>query len=135
MRLYLNIMEELLNAVENEKNNRFQKQWVKLDKGSKLNRIKLFIESEKEKNNLNEEQTKKLKKLLNHLCENNSLNKSGDIDYSSETFHIVSIKNLKYNEESKLYSFDLPKKTIKPTTKSKSNIERHFSRSKGNKNK
>ena len=128
-------MDELLNAVENEKNNRFQKPWTKLDKGSKLNRIKLFIEKEKEEKNLNEEQTKKLKKLLFHLCENGSLNKSGDIDYSSETYHILSIKNLKYNEIKKNYSFDLPKKTIKPTTKSKSNIDRHFSRSKENKNK
>tara|TARA_B100000575_G_C22494873_1_gene325304 strand:+ start:105 stop:491 length:387 start_codon:yes stop_codon:yes gene_type:complete len=128
-------MQELLDAVENEKNNRFQKPWTKLDKGSKLNRIKLFIEKEKEDNNLNEEQTKKLKKLLVHLCDNGSLNKSGDIEYSNETYHILSIKNLKYNEENKNYSFDLPKKTIKPTTKSKSNIDRHFSRSKENKNK
>ena len=36
-------MDELLNAVEKEKNNRFQKLWTKLDKGSKLDRLKLFI--------------------------------------------------------------------------------------------
>ena len=126
-------MDELLNAVEKEKNNRFQKLWTKLDKGSKLNRLKLFINEQSEINELNESETKKLKKLLIHLCENSSLNKSGDVEYSDETYHILIIKNLKYNKEKKTYSFDLPKKTIKPTTKSKSNIDRHFSRSKGNK--
>ena len=33
-------MDELLNAVEKEKNNRFQRLWTKLDKGSKLDRLK-----------------------------------------------------------------------------------------------
>ena len=126
-------MDELLNAVEKEKNNRFQKLWTKLDKRSKLNRLKLFINEQSEINELNEGETKKLKKLLIHLCENGSLNKSGDVEYSDETYYILSIKNLKYNKEKKTYSFDLPKKTIKPTTKSKSNIDRHFSRSKDNK--
>ena len=126
-------MDELLNAVEKEKNNRFQKLWTKLDKGSRLDRLKLFIIEQSEVNELNKGETKKLKKLLIHLCENGSLNKSGDVEYSDETYYILSIKNLKYNKEKKTYSFDLPKKTIKPTTKSKSNIDRHFSRSKDNK--
>ena len=126
-------MDELLNAVEKEKDDRFQKQWTKLDKGSKLNRLSLFIEEKSEENDLTTNETKKLKKLLFHLCENGSLNKSGDVEYSDETYHIINIKNLKYDEESKNYSYNLPKKTIKPTTKSKSNIDRHFSRSKENK--
>ena len=126
-------MDELLNAVEKEKNNRFQRLWTKLDKGSKLDRLKLFIEEQSEINELNNNEIKKLRKLLIHLCENGSLNKSGDVEYCDETYHILSIKNLKYNKEKKTYSFDLPKKTIKPTTKSKSNIDRHFSRSKDNK--
>ena len=126
-------MDELLNAVEKERNNRFQRLWTKLDKGSKLDRLKLFIVEQSEVNELNKGETKKLKKLLIHLYENGSLNKSGDVEYSDETYHILSIKNLKYNKEKKTYSFDLPKKTIKPTTKSKSNIDRHFSRSKDNK--
>ena len=126
-------MDELLNAVEKEKNNRFQRLWTKLDKGSKLDRLKLFIEEQSEINELNNNEIKKLRKLLIHLCENGSLNKSGDVEYCDETYHILSIKNLKYNKEKNTYSFDLPKKTIKPTTKSKSNIDRHFSRSKGNK--
>ena len=42
-------MEALINAVNKEKNARFKKSWTKLDKGSKLNRILIFIQEEKEK--------------------------------------------------------------------------------------
>tara|TARA_Y100000817_G_scaffold260009_1_gene214086 strand:- start:89 stop:472 length:384 start_codon:yes stop_codon:yes gene_type:complete len=126
-------MDELLNAVEKEKNNRFQKQWTKLDKGTKLNRITLFIEEQSKINELDEDEIKLLKKLLFRLCQNGSFNKSGEIDYSEETYQIINIKNLKYDKNKKKYSFDLPKKTIKPSSKSKSNIDRHFSRSKDNK--
>ena len=126
-------MEELLDAVDKEKNNRFCKQWTKLDKGAKLNRLNNFIKDESKKNELNEDETKQLKKLLFHLCDNGSLNKLTDVDYSDESYHIVSIKNLKYDEEENSYSFNLPKKTVKPASKSKSNIDRHFSRSKDNK--
>ena len=126
-------MEALLDAVEKEKNNRFQKSWTKLDKGTKLNRLLLFIKAESEKNSLTESETKSLKKLLFHRCETNSFNKSGDVDYSNETYKIITIKHLQYNQETKSYSFNYPKKTVKPISKSKSNIDRHFSRSKENK--
>ena len=60
------------------------KSWVKLDKGSKLNHLTLFIEKECEDKNLNEEGKKKLKKLLFHVCENGSLNKVNDVEYSDD---------------------------------------------------
>ena len=85
-------MDELLNAVEKEKNNRFQKQWTKLDKGTKLNRITLFIEEQSKINELDEDEIKLLKKLLFRLCQNGSFNKSGEIDYSEETYQIINIK-------------------------------------------
>ena len=128
-------MQDIIDAVEKEKNNRFQKSWTKLDKGSKLNHLTLFIEKECEDKNLNEEGKKKLKKLLFHVCENGSLNKVNDVEYSDETYEIISIKNLIYDEDKKSYSFNLPKKVLKPTAKSKSKIDRHFSRSKENKDK
>ena len=128
-------MQDIINAVEKEKNNRFQKSWTKLDKGSKLNRLTLFIEKECEDKDLSEDGKKKLKKLLFHVCENGSLNKVNDVEYSDEIYEIVSIKNLIYDEDKKSYSFNLPKKVVKPTAKSKSKIDRHFSRSKENKDK
>jgi hypothetical protein len=126
-------MQNIIDAVEKEKNDRFQKPWTKLDKGSKLNRLTLFIESEVSDKELSEDSQKKLKKLLFHVCENGSLNKVTDVEYSEETYEIVSIKNLIYDENKKSYSFNLPKKVVKPTAKSKSKIDRHFSRSKENK--
>lgn len=123
-------MEELLNTIEDEKNNRFKNSWTKLDKGSKLNRLLLFIEEKISLNNLNENESKKLKKLLFNLCENDSLNKTGDVEYCEENCVILSIKNLKHNKDKRVYSFDLPKKIIKSPSKSKSNIDRHFSKSK-----
>ena len=128
-------MQDIINAVEKEKNNRFQKSWTKLEKGSKLNRLSLFIEKECEDKDLSEDGKKKLKKLLFHVCENGSLNKVNDVEYSDEIYEIVSIKNLIYDEDKKSYSFNLPKKVVKPTAKSKSKIDRHFSRSKENKDK
>lgn len=128
-------MQDIINAVEKEKDNRFQKSWTKLDKGSKLNRLSLFIEKECEDKDLSEDGKKKLKKLLFHVCENGSLNKVNDVEYSDETYEIISIKNLIYDEDKKSYSFNLPKKVVKPTAKSKSKIDRHFSRSKENKDK
>ena len=124
-------MKAFIDAIDKEKNDRFKNPWAKLDKGSKLNRILIFILAEKEKNNLNEAQVKKLKKLLFLICENGSINKSGDVEYSEETYHIISIKHLEYDGGS--YSFTLPKKKEKTVSKSKSNIDRHFSRSKENK--
>ena len=85
-------MEELLDAVEKEKNNRFHKSWTKLDKGSKLNRLSLFIEEQTEINDLSESEIKKLKKLLFHLCETGSLNKLGDIEYSDNFFRSLFLK-------------------------------------------
>lgn len=128
-------MQDIIDVVENEKNSRFKKTWTKLDKGSKLSRLSLFTEKESESKNLTDENKKKLKKLLFHVCENGSLNKINDVDYNNEIYEIISIKNLIYDENKNSYSFNLPKKVIKPTAKSKSKIDRHFSRSKENKEK
>ena len=128
-------MQDIIDAVEKEKDSRFKKSWTKLDKGSKLNRLSLFIERETENKDLDDECQKKLKKLLTNACEKGSLNKVNDVEYNEETQEILSIKNLIYDENKGLYSFNLPKKIIKPANKSKSKIDRHFSRSKENKKK
>ena len=40
-------MNQLLEVIENEKNNRFKNSWIKLDKGSKLNRLQIYIDKQK----------------------------------------------------------------------------------------
>jgi len=126
-------MEDLLSAIETEKEARFTKSWSKLERGNKLNRLNEFIESEKEKNELNDEEHQKLQGLLTGLFEKSVFSKSSEVEYSEQESKIISITNLTYNEEQKTYSFDLPKKLVKPSQKSKSKIDRHFTRSKENK--
>jgi len=125
-------MDDLLKKLEAEKELRFKKPWAKLEKGNKLNRLNLYIEDEIKEKELSENIGKKLKKLLHTIFEKGILSKSSEIEYCNETCKIISIKNLVYDEDKNEYNFNLPKKTVKPTTKSKSKIDRHFSRSKEN---
>ena len=126
-------MDDLLKKLEAEKELRFKKPWAKLEKGNKLNRLNIYIEDEIKEKELNEDTIKKLKKLLHTIFEKGILSKSSEIEYCTETCKIISIKNLIYEEDKNEYNFNLPKKVVKPTTKSKSKIDRHFSRSKENK--
>ena len=126
-------MDDLLKRLESEKEERFKKPWAKLEKGNKLNRLNLYIDDEISEKELNEDTIKKLKKLLNSIFEKGILSKSSEIEYCNETCKILNIKNLVYDEDKNEYNFNLPKKVVKPTTKSKSKIDRHFSRSKENK--
>ena len=116
--------------IEQEQVTRYQKPWSKLDKGVKLNRILLFIKQEKIDKSLTNNQEKHLKYLLIHLFENNGLNKSSDIEYNQESMKIESIKLLNYNEQVSKYSIQKINYKSKATSKSKSNIEKHLSRTK-----
>ena len=121
--------------IDKEKEERFNKSWSKLDKGTKINRLHLFIKKQKLTNELNDDQEKQLKILLIQTFENGSLNKSSDIEYSIEDKEILNIKNLQFDEKNKKYKFiiGIKKKKI-DGGKSKSNIDRHFNRSKEKKN-
>ena len=126
-------MDDLLKKLESEKEERFKKPWAKLEKGNKLNRLNLYIKGETKEKELSEDTSKKLKKLLHTIFEKGILSKSSEIEYCNETCKILNIKNLVYDEDKNEYNFNLHKKVVKPTTKSKSKIDRHFSRSKENK--
>ena len=125
-------MEDLFKRIEVEKQDRFQKTWSKLDKGSKLDRIHLFIKTEKIDKELNDSQEKKLKNLLLRLFESGILNKVSEVEYSTEKLQIIQIKNLSIEEGTNTYIFHSKAKK-KVVNKSKSNVEKHFSRSKENK--
>ena len=130
-------MEQISNEtkmnqlIQKELEERFKKPWSKLDKGTKLNRIHLFIKKEKINKELDDNQEKKLKILLINRFESGGLNKLSDITYCDNKTEITEIKNLVYDEESEKYSFiSVAKKKKSEGSKSKSNIDRHFSRSK-----
>ena len=129
-------MERLLEGIDKEKYNRFMNSWLKLDKGSRLNRIHLFIKKEKIRLELNDKEEKQFKNLVLNLFNSGSLNKSSEIDYCQEEYEIKGIKNLIFDEEKRKFSFSSLQKKKKSEhggTKSKTNIEKHFNRSKENK--
>ena len=116
---------EIKKMLNKEKKQYYKQAWNKLDNGMKINRIKLFVESEKDKNSLDEGQTDTLRKLLITTCTSGKLNKSSDISYNKEEGYIVNIKILKYTESSKEYKIQINEsKKKQSSSKSKSNIDR-----------
>ena len=104
--------------------NRFLVSWNKLEKGMKLNRILLFIESEKLEKELSDQQTKELKNLLFRGCDTGLFNKQSDVKYNIEEGIIESFKNLEFNESSKKYKLKTGGSKSRSVTKSRSNIDR-----------
>ena len=103
---------------------RFALPWNKLEKGSKMNRILVFVKTQKDENELNETQTKELKNLLFKGCENSLFNKVTDVKYNQETGFIESFKNLEFNESSKKYKLKTGGTKNRSVSKSRSNIDR-----------
>ena len=125
--------DNMNELIEKESKQRFENIWSKLDKGTKLNRICLFVKTEKGNKSLNNNQENQLKMLLINRLDSGNLNKISDIIYCPEKTIIVEIKNLVYNEDTKKYNFSSSIKTkIESKSKSKSKIDRHFNRSKCN---
>jgi len=123
-------MDELLEAIAEEQNNRFNKTWSKLDKGLKMNRLNNYIEMY----DCDDNQRISLKELLIESFINNSL-KNDHIEYDKESSQIINIKTLSCeNDEFSLNSMNRKPKP-KVRSKSKSNVERHFNRSKKSDNK
>ena len=117
--------EKIKKLLNKEKKQYYKQPWNKLDNGMKINRLKLFVDSEKEKNTLNDSQTENLKNLLITSCTSGKLNKSSDIVYNKEDGIIEGIKILKYNESKKEYKLQYPdNKKKNSSSKSKSNIDR-----------
>lgn len=103
---------------------RFALPWNKLEKGSKMNRLLLFITREVDERSLTESQGAELKKLLFKACESGCLNKTTDVKYDSETGIIESIKHLEFNESSKKYKLKTGGTKSRSVSKSRSNIDR-----------
>ena len=118
--------ESISKMIDVEKGNSLKKSWNKLDTGLKLNRLKLFISKEKEEKNLDSTQEKELKNILMGLCQKNKLNKNTDVTYNNEDCIVMSIKNLKFNEETNKYFYKEPEVKAKKASggKSKSNVDR-----------
>ena len=106
----------------------YDKEWTKLEKGMKLNRLQKFVLEEKEKNKLDDKSSESLKNLLFKMCNEGQFNKANVIEYENE--NIISIKNLEYDEETKTYRGKKVKKKVRTTPKSKSNLDRLIKKNK-----
>ena len=113
-----------VNNKKETNDNRFKFPWNKLEKGPKLNRLLLFIEKQKNENDLNDDQYKKLKSILFKACDDNLLNKITQVDYDLDTMKILSIKNLEYNSETKQYKLRTTTGKQRSVSKSKSQLDR-----------
>jgi len=103
---------------------RFTLPWNKLEKGVKMNRLLIFIQTEREEHKLTEQQAKELKNLLFKACENGLFNKISDVEYDESNAEIKSIKNLEFNESSKKYKIKTGGTKNRSVSKSRSNIDR-----------
>lgn len=121
-----NIDDEQENLSEDDPSldERFARPWNKLEKGSKMNRILLFVEMQKKEHLLTDTSTKALKNLLFKACENGLFNKISDVKYNQETGEIESFKNLEFNESTKKYKLKTGGTKNRSISKSRSNIDR-----------
>jgi len=116
--------EDMEQEEEEKAEPRFTLPWNKLEKGVKMNRLLIFIQSEKEEHTLTEQQSKELKNLLFKACENGLFNKISDVEYDESKAEIKSIKNLEFNELSKKYKIKTGGTKNRSVSKSRSNIDR-----------
>lgn len=106
----------------------YDKEWTKLEKGMKLNRLQNFVLEEKEKNSLDDKSSESLKDLLFKMCNEGQFNKANIVEYENEK--IISIKIIEYDEDSKTYKGKKVKKKVRTTPKSKSNLDRLLKKNK-----
>lgn len=115
--------ENIKTLLEKEKEDIFKQSWNKLENGLKINRLKIYVESKVENENLNDVQKKQLLQLLITSCQQNKLNRNSDVVYDKKNCTITNIKPLKYeNGRFKIFISEIKKP--KSTSKSKSNVER-----------
>ena len=115
--------ENIRTLLEKEKEEILKQSWNKLENGLKINRLKNYAENQRRDENLTDEQMNQLIKILVTSCHQNKLNRNSDVIYDKKKCLIMSIKTLKY--ENGKYKLDISEtKKAKPTSKSKSNIER-----------
>ncbi len=115
---------DINSYIDKEKENIFHQTWTKLNNGSKLNRINLFINELKDKHELSDTETNDLSQLLVTACNKNKLNKINEVIYDKEEARIKDIKILLFDENLRKFSLNIEKVKNKPKSKSKSNIEK-----------
>ena len=121
-------MLDFLEVEKQEDKSMYDKEWTKLEKGMKLNRLQIFVQEEKDKNDLDDKETEDLKILLFKMCNDGQFNKANIVEYENEK--ITNIKIIEYDESNKTYRGKKVKKKVRTTPKSKSNLDRLMKKNK-----
>ena len=119
--------ESLQELLKRESEVAFKKPWHRLERGLRLNRLRLFVEHMKDSKGLKEEEATSLLTLLTRSLDKKFLNSKNAVVYDIENEKILEIKNLVMHQKADgLYIFQMLDKPIrnavtmrrKPTTPS-----------------
>ena len=90
----------LVSFLDTNAGDAFRRPWHRLERGLRLNRIRLFIASEKAKLNLSDADTDYLTNLLHKSLDKKLLNSKSAVVYSVEAQEIQEMKGLEYHTTS-----------------------------------
>jgi hypothetical protein len=103
-------LEKFLNVNASEA---YQRPWHRLERGLRLNRIRKFVDSEKQRMGLTDEDADALKQRLEKALDKKMLNSKTCVVYDIEKEEIQEIKGLVYHKtaEGRILSSIVDKKT------------------------
>ena len=106
--------EGLQQLLQKESEVAFKKPWHRLERGMRLNRIKLFVDSMKDSKGLQEAEVNGLYTLLTKSLDKKLLNSKNSVIYDVEQEKILEIKNLVMHQKADgSYIFQLLDKPLR----------------------
>ena len=118
-------VNDILPFIDKDIDNIYKCTWNKLEKGQRLNRINIYLETLIVNGSIPEDKVKRLKSNIHNHISNGKINKNTDVEYDSEECIIKNIKGLILDKDKGVYKITIEKsKKTKTNNKSKSNIDR-----------
>lgn len=106
--------EGLQQMLQKESEVAFKKPWHRLERGMRLNRVKLFVDSMKDSKGLQENEVNGLYSLLMRALDKKLLNSKNSVIYDIEQEKILEIKNLVMHQKADgSYIFQLLDKPLR----------------------
>ena len=109
--------EGLQELLKKESEVAFKKPWHRLERGMRLNRLRLFVENMKDSKGLQENEATALLQLLTKSLEKKLLNSKNAVVYDVDSEKILEVKNLVMHQRADgSYVFQLLDKPIRNAT-------------------
>ena len=100
-------ISNLVNFLENEKNNNKVEQWVKLNKTLKIQKLKVYANKYKLNNNLTNDEEENLNIFFIDCLDRKKLYKVKDVNYDKVTGEIKDIPSLFFNKNSNKFTLKI----------------------------